>query len=323
MSLGSALAGMFRALLIAAATGAAVFGLLVVFQPFGKAPAAPAAMTVSGSPAAAALQQRIEAARVALRDTETALDAAKTAPASPSPDAASRAQYEAQIAAATERRDLALRHAEAIRTSLEAGVTPSSLAAIRDSVVIGQLLTQQVALDAQIATEGARLKGNHPTMRALTAQRNALKDQIRQEASSIADALEAEARIDDAQIKLLEAQAPSFAATPPAADTAALETMAAAQRAELDGLVDAYFNIPPATVTTTPLPAEAANPLSALNLAVVAIAAVAALLFQTWLAAGRRRRTATAAVADEAAWVDDDDPETILVEEPEPLRKAS
>ena len=117
--------------------------------------------------------------RGALRETEASLDAAKASGSTLSPDAASRAQHEAQLAAATERRDLALRHAEAIRTSLDAGVTPSSLAEIRDSVVIGQLLTQQVALDATIATEGARLRGNHPTMRALTAQRTALVTQIR------------------------------------------------------------------------------------------------------------------------------------------------
>ena len=58
MSVSSLIAGTFRALLIAAATGAAVFGLLVVFQPFGKAEIAPAAVTVSGSPAAAALPMR-------------------------------------------------------------------------------------------------------------------------------------------------------------------------------------------------------------------------------------------------------------------------
>jgi len=200
MSIGSVIGSTLRALVIAAATGAAAFGLLVVFQPFGKT-APTAAVTVTGSPEATALQGRIEALRVALRDSETALDAAKATSATASPDAASRAQYDAQIAAATERRDLALRHAEAIRTSLDAGVTPSSLAEIRDSVVIGQLLSQQVALDARIATDGARFRANHPTMRALTAQRNALTIQIGQEAANIAAALESEAKIDDAQIK--------------------------------------------------------------------------------------------------------------------------
>lgn len=320
MSLGTLIGGTVRALVIAAATGAAAFGLLVVFEPFGKT-APPPAVTVTGSPEATALQSRIEALRLALRDTETALDRAATNAGTISPDAATRAQYEAQIAAATERRDLARRHAEAIRASLDAGVTPSSLAEIRDSVVIGQLLAQQGALDVRIAVEGARFKANHPTMRALSAQRTALTTQIRREAASIASALEAEARIDDAQIKLLEEQLPALAQSPAAADTSALETRAAAQRAELDSLVDAYFNIPPA-VTTSISARRAADPLSLNNLAVVGIAAVAALLFQIVLAT-RRRRSPRATAADVAAWDEDNDPEIAIVEEPEPLRKAS
>jgi uncharacterized protein involved in exopolysaccharide biosynthesis len=323
MALVKIIGGTLRALLIAAATAAAAFGLLVVFQPFGRTTPPPAAVTVSGTPGASALQGRIEALRVSLRDTEAALDEVKSAAADISPDAGGRATYEAQIAAAMERRDLALRHAEAIRTSLDAGVTPSSLAEIRDSVVIGQLLTQQVMLDGRIAVEGARLRPNHPTMRALNAQRTALVTQIRQEAASIAAALEAEARIDDAQIELLEAQLPALAeAAPPVADTGRLETQAAAQRAELDSLVDAYFNIPPATVTTTTQTAEPANPLSLTNLAVVAIAAFAALLFQILLAA-RRRGTPEPTAADVIAWEEDRDPEIVIVEQPEPLRKAS
>lgn len=324
MSAGSVIGGTLRALVIAAATGAAAFGLLVVFQPFGKAPPPAAAVTVSGTPAATALQGRIEALRIALRDTEAALDTVKAgATAQPSPDASLRAQYEAQIAAAIERRDLALRHAEAIRASLEAGVTPSSLAEIRDSVVIGQLLTQQVSLDTQIALEGARLRANHPTMRALNAQRTALVGQIRQEAASIAAALEAEAKIDDAQIKLLDAELPGLPeAAPIVADTGPLETKAAAQRAELDGLVDAYFNIPATTVTTTTPVAAPASPLSIANLAVVAVAALAAIMFQILLASRRRRRPASP-TDDIAAWEQDRDPEIIVVDEPVPLRKAS
>jgi uncharacterized protein involved in exopolysaccharide biosynthesis len=322
MSVGSVIGGTLRALFIAAATSAAAFGLLVVFQPFGKTTPAPAAVTVSGTPASDALQSRIEALRIALRDTETALDNVKTGATASSPDAALRAQYEAQIAAAIERRDLALRHAEAIRANLDAGVTPSSLAEIRDSVVIGQLLTQQVMLDGQIAVEGARLRANHPTMRALSAQRAALVTQIRQEAASIAAALEAEAKIDDAQIKLLEAELPGLAeAAPVMADTGALEVKASAQRAELDSLVDAYFNIPPATVTSTPQTAEPTNLLSVANLAVVAVAAFVAILFQIILATRRRRPEAVA--ADVAAWQQDHDPEIVLAQEPEPLRKAS
>jgi hypothetical protein len=47
MSVTSVIGGTLRALVIAAATGVAAFGLLVVFQPFGKT-APPAAVTVVG-----------------------------------------------------------------------------------------------------------------------------------------------------------------------------------------------------------------------------------------------------------------------------------
>jgi hypothetical protein len=323
MSVVGFIGGSIRALLIAAATGAAAFGALVIFEPFGKAQTAPAAVTVSGTPEANALQGRIEALRVSLRDTEAALDNVKTEAltAGLSPAADIRAQYEAQIAAATERRDLALRHAAAIRESLDAGVTPSSLAEIRDSVVIGQLLSQQAALDAQIAVEGTRFKSNHPTMLALTAQRNALVTQIRREAAAIATALESEARIDDAQIKLLDEQMPVEVAPPAAADPSVLEAKAAAQRAELDSLVDAYFNIPPAA-TTSQSATQAADLLSPLNLLVVGVAAAATILFQILLALRRRPEPSP---EDIAAWEEDNDPEIIVVEEeePAPLRKAS
>lgn len=319
MSFSTIVGGTLRTLLIAGATAAAAFGLLVVFQPFGKAPVATMSTAVSGTPAANALQGRIEALRLALRETEMALDNVKSeVPATPAADA-TRTQYEAQIAAATERRDLALRHAAAIRQGLEAGITVSSLAQIRDSVVIGQLLSHQAALDTQIAIDGARFKANHPTMRALTAQRASLLTQIRQEAANIASALEAEAKMDDAQIELLQSQLPPETAQVAVADSSALEAKAGAQRAELDGLVDAYFNIPPATTTSSSAPA--ADPLSTMNLLVVGVAGAAAVLFQIVMLS--RRRRAAREAADEAAWAADHDPEIILVEEPEPLRKAS
>lgn len=94
------------------------------------------------------------------------------------------------------------------------------------------------------------------------------------------------------------------------------------QRAELDSLVDAYFNIPPATATASTQEAAPPDPLSLTNLAVVAVAAFAALLFQIVLAA-RRRRSPEPSAADVVAWEEDRDPEIATVEESEPLRKAS
>ena len=314
MSVRSVIGGTIRGLVIAAATAGAAFGALVVFEPFGRTPA-PVPAASSMSPASTALQQRIEALRLSLRETERAIEAASTAPASG--DAVTRAQYEAQIAAAIERRDLALRHADAIRKSLDAGVTPSSLAAIRDSVVIGQMLSQQVALDGQIAIDSARLRPNHPTMRALNAQRDALTTQIRQEAASIASALESEAKIDEAQIALLQSQLPAL--TPSATtDIASLEAQAAAQRTELGSLVDAYFDIPAGTASA---PAAASRDLlSTPNVAVVVVAALAALLFQLLLAV-RRYRTR---ISDHEQWRADSDPESASLEPAaEPQREAA
>ena len=312
--------GTGRALVLALAAGALVLGLLVVLEPLGKAGPPSPAIAVSGAPAATALQQRIAAARVALRDTEAALGKLGARPIAPA--AATRAQYEAQIAAATERRDLARRHAEAIRSSLAAGATPASLAEIRDSVMIGQLLAQQVALDAQIATQAARLQANHPTMRALHAQRAALSAQIRQEAASIAAALDAEAGLDDSQIRLLEQQVPASVTASPAPDASVLARRAAAQRAELDSLVDAYFDIPPAPAASASPAAAPADALSALNLAVAGVAVAAAIVFQLLLAARRRRRLPAPVETDIAAWATDRDPDSLATETLEPLRQA-
>lgn len=322
MSPGQFIVGSLRAVLVAAAAGIAAFGLLVVFQPFGRSEPAPPALVVSDAPAAAALQGRIEALRLSLRQTEAAIATPPAPIATPASDARLRATYEAQIAAATERRDLARRQAGAIRQALDAGINPSSLAAIRDSVMVGQLLSQQAALDARLAEQGARLRASHPIMLALTAQRNALSIQIRQEAANIASALEAEATIDDAQIDLLDAQLPAADTSPIAASDTGLAMQAATQRAELDGLVDAYFNIPPATVSAATPAAAPTNPLSLVNLIVVGVAAAAALLFQMLLAF-RRQRAPDPVLYDIAAWAQDHDPEIVAVDAFEPLRQAS
>jgi hypothetical protein len=101
MSVLGAIGGAFRGLFIAAATAGAVFGALVIFEPFGKAqPPAPAA--TSTTPASLALQQHIEALRLSLRKTEDTLEAARaqSLTAGTSPTTGLRAQYESQIAAA-------------------------------------------------------------------------------------------------------------------------------------------------------------------------------------------------------------------------------
>jgi hypothetical protein len=323
MFLLSALSGLLRAVAVAAATGAAVFGLLVVFHPFAP-PALPAAVTVDAT-TSDVLRTRIDAARTALRQTEAALGAppGQSLAVGPSPSVA-RDQLESQLADAVERRDLALRHAKAIRDVLTAGLDVSSLAGIRDSVVVGQLLAQQAALDQKLAEQGARLKANHPVMRALQAQRNALTIQITSEAASIATALESEAKLDDAEVKMLQSQlgaSPARAAVATPSVKPSLETQLSTQRAELDGLMDAYFGLKPATAALA-----APNLLSPLNLLTIAVAALAALIFQAALSLRRARQRREA--ADIARWRDDRDvassTELVPVTEDDPiLRQAS
>jgi len=325
MSIRSVISGSVRGVLIAAATGATAFGLLVVFHPFAATGAAQS-QSISASASSDALKQRIDMARDALRQTETALDEATgRSLAVTSPSRVS--DMTAQLAAAIDRRDLALRHAKAIRDALAAGADLSALAEIRDSVVVGQLLGRQIALDAQIAEQGARLKPNHPTMRALNAQRAALLAQIKSEATGIASALEVEANLDDVQIKLLQSRpsAGPVTASDAPADTTALETEAAAQRTELDNLMDAYFGLKPGAAAPATAATTTANLLSPLNLFVTAVAVIAALMFQIGLAQrARRRREAL----DLALFESDVDTEIVAdpvpVSEPDAvLRRAS
>lgn len=298
----SALSTLLRGLLVAALAGIAAFGVLVVFQPFAprQAPA-----PVVETAARETLRQEIESLRAGLRATELSLENVNPAPAPSSPaDGELRARLDAQIVTADERRDLALRHAAAIRDGLAAGVDISSLAGMRDSAIVGQLLAQRTALDITIAEQGARLRAAHPAMLALQAQRSALSRQIEAEAASIAAALDSEAQQDAAQIALLREQMPpaaSSAPTAPTPDASGLSARRAEQQAQLEALMDAYFGVVPAA---TQAAQNSANPFGAANLLVILIAASATMLFHLALAwrRGRRRH------ADIAQWETDQDP---------------
>jgi uncharacterized protein involved in exopolysaccharide biosynthesis len=322
MSVVSAIAGSVRGLLIAAATGVAALGLLAVFNPLDTAPPPAPTLTLlpTGNAGADLLRNRIEAARLSLRDTEAAT-AVMPLPEQPTlPETTeARTRYDTQLAAVTERRDLALRHAAGIREALERGGDVASLAGIRDSVVAGQLLARQSALEADIAEAATRLRPGHPTMLALAAQKTVLAQQIRTEAANLATALEAEADLDSTQLAALQSNlatlVPTTSPAPlPLPNAAPLREKATSQRAELDGLMQAYLNLDPAASVTLATSAPAAarpDPLAPLNLLVVAIAALAALVFQIALARTRRRRTLA---ADVARWREDRDPDLAPIE---------
>lgn len=313
MSASAIVTSVFRSLAISAATGALVLGVLVALHPFDTTVAA-----VTASPALSALETQIAQARDALRQTETALASVNGASQLAGPSGTGA--LDAQLAAAIDRADLARRHAQAIRDALASGREVASLAEIRDSVVVGQLLAQRSALEAEIAEQGARLGPSHPTMRALEAQRRALLAQISAQAAAIATALEAEATIEDSEISRLR----SALGTPDAPTNTGdpivdLRRKADLQQAELDRLMDAYFQekSAPGTVLRDPL-AGITNPI---NLLCAGLAALAALVIQ--LAIGLERRQARRrANADLDAWVADQDTIAALTTPVAPLPKT-
>jgi len=313
MSASAIVTSVFRSLAISAATGALVLGVLVVFHPFDTTVAA-----VTASPALTALETQIAQARDALRQTETAL--ANVNGASQPAVTSGSGALDAQLAAAIDRADLSRRHAQAIRDALAAGREVASLAEIRDSVVVGQLLAQRSALEAEIAEQGARLGPSHPTMRALEAQRRALLAQISAQAAAIATALEAEATIEDGEIaRLRSALGTPDASTNTGDTTVDLRRKADLQQAELDRLMDAYFQekSAPGSVLRDPL-AGLSNPV---NLLCAGLAALAALVIQ--LAIGLERRQARRrANADLDAWVADQDTIAALTTPVAPLPKT-
>ena len=91
MSFGSAVSAATRAVLIAAATGAAVFGLLVIVHPFVRNPGSPE-LVFTDTAGADALHRKIDAARQALRATEAALDKADAGSPSLAPGTDTAAQ---------------------------------------------------------------------------------------------------------------------------------------------------------------------------------------------------------------------------------------
>ncbi|MEP7241142.1 MAG: hypothetical protein ABI697_09685 [Devosia sp.] len=315
MSIASFIVGTTRGLLVAAATSAAAVGLIAVFHPF-----APEAETGVAMPSGNGLGDRIATLRASIRDAEGAQTSGVIGLA---PGPAPTGQLEAQIASALERRDVAGREASEIRAALEANLALSPLAGIRDSTVVGQLLARQATLEGQIAAEGARLKPTHPVMRALFAQRDSLAAQVKAEAASIATALESEAKADAAQAALLAKQLAAMAASPPKSSIPTIpNTALAADRAELDRLLDAYM----ATPAARPAPGTADDLRTPTNLIVIGAAGLGAIVFQ--LLAASRRRSAIRA-GEMAAWIADrDDAEADMVPPVElptdiPLRRAS
>ena len=101
-----------------------------------------------------------------------------------------------QITEAQERKNAAQSRASLIRELLAEGRPIEGVQDVQSSVVIQQLSQTKATLQGELAERSATLLGQHPTIKALTAQIAEIEDQIRAEAQSVADALEAQARIE-------------------------------------------------------------------------------------------------------------------------------
>lgn len=110
----------------------------------------------------------------------------------------------AQITAAQQRRDTAVSRAGLIRGLLAANQPIDGVDDVRNSVTIQQLLQQKAQLTAQRAQMLATLLPTHPSVTALTAQIKSLDKQIGVEGLRVADALEAEAKIETNLLASLE-----------------------------------------------------------------------------------------------------------------------
>ena len=102
----------------------------------------------------------------------------------------------AQITAAQERKNAAQSRANLIRQLLSEGQPPDGVQDVRDSVVIQELSQTKATLQGELAQRSSTLLSNHPTIKALVAQIDEIEDQIAAESRRVANALEAEARIE-------------------------------------------------------------------------------------------------------------------------------
>jgi len=109
-----------------------------------------------------------------------------------------------QITTAQERKDAAQSRAALIRGLLEAGQPIDGVDDVRNSATIQQLTQQRAQLAAQRAQLLATLLPGHPNVAAVTAQITAIDRQIGTEGRRVADALDAEAKIEGNLITSLQ-----------------------------------------------------------------------------------------------------------------------
>lgn len=150
-----------------------------------------------------------------------------------------------QMSAALERKNTALSRATLIRGLIDRNQPIEGVPDVRDSVVIQQLSQQKAQLQSERAQKSATFLGGHPIIRALDAQIVELNKQIGIEGRRVADALEAEAQIEEGiQTKMQgDLDALKGSASTATRETVTLDSLqreAKAQRDLLEGYLQRY-----------------------------------------------------------------------------------
>jgi len=239
-----------------------------------------------------------------------------------------------QITSAQERKNSAQSRADLIRGLLQAGQPIDGVADVRNSLGMQNLMQSRAQLQGELAQRSSTLLANHPTIKALRAQISAIDTQITAEGRRVAEALEAEAKVeanleqslndDLARLKLSVSTATR--------DTVTLDSLQREAKAQRDLLesylarysdaaarTDSSSTLPDVRVVTFAAPSIVpASPKTGLVLGAVAFLAVSlqvgAILFGE-LMSGRavQRRVepaeAYAPAEDEPDLFDDFDPE--------------
>ncbi|KKB85157.1 hypothetical protein VW29_07415 [Devosia limi DSM 17137] len=196
-----------------------------------------------------------------------------------------------QLNAAQERRSTALSRAQLIRGLIERGQSIEGVPDVRDSTVIQRLSEEKARLQGERAQRSATLLNNHPSIQALVAQIAELDSQISIEGRSVADALEAEAQIEEAleaslREQLTSAKGSASTATQDTVTLDGLQREAKAQRDLLESYLlryteaisrtDSNSALPDVRVVTLAAPSIVpASPKTALILMAVGIVALA------------------------------------------------
>jgi hypothetical protein len=197
----------------------------------------------------------------------------------------------AQISAAQERKNAALSRANLIRGLLRAGQPIDGVENVRASAGIQQLNQTLANLQGELAQRSSTLLPNHPTIKALRAQVAEIEQQMALEGRRVAEALEAEARIEadleqSLNDELTRGKLNVSTATRDTVELQGLEREAKAQRDLLETYLlkysdaisrtDASSALPDVRVVTFAAPTvEPASPKTGLILAAVGFVAIA------------------------------------------------